>query len=68
MAIFKSDSQDMRVKLATLKKAVNEKRAAEGLSTITNDHLIMEMVNAAFETASRNSGAGLYISNVFIKV
>lgn len=68
MAIFASDAQDMRNKLAALKKAVNEKRAGEGMSAITNDHLILEMVNAAFDTASNGGGAGLYISNVFVKV
>ncbi|MEN4807328.1 hypothetical protein [Pantoea agglomerans] len=68
MAIFASDAQEMRVKLAALKKAVNEKRAAEGMSSITIDHIILELVNAAFDTASKGRGLGIFICNVFVRL
>lgn len=68
MAIFENDAVEMRKKLAALKKAVNDKRQQSGLSAITNDHLLLEMIETAFNSASSSSGAGLYISNVFVKL
>ncbi len=68
MAIFASDAQEMKKKLAALKKSVNEKRMQEGLSTITNDHLLLELITAAFDTATGKGGTGLYICNVFTKI
>ena len=68
MAICASDAQEMKIKLAALKKAVNEQRQGYGLSAITNDHLILELVNGAFDSAKKGSGAGYYICNVFVKV
>ncbi|CAO94948.1 hypothetical protein [Erwinia tasmaniensis] len=68
MGLFASNTQEMKEKLAAIKKAVNDKRAGAGLRTITNEHLIFELVCAAFHRASNGSGTGLYISNMFIKV
>jgi len=68
MSIFKSDALEMKRQLMKLKQAVNAARKSQGLTAITNDHLILELVGAAFDNATKSSGSGVYLANVFVRV